>query len=289
MPIPQLPPTDTRFASDRAATIFADYFNSKSSGDADDFVTRYAPQVGTHSDAVLGYHAPDWAATSAQFHQVMPGWNGGISYATRILGDDRSAVVFVTDGPELFGSELRTISAVDLVEGKVARFVDYWDGRQLGAEAVAAWSVPADQFPIAFGEEQLPTPDHGSLDDVIERLVAALRSADWAAVEALLAPDAVLEDLTLQTALHGRSTIVAALERAASTLPYAGGVAVRRVLGSGRAGGFEWLSAGNPVPRGITAITTDDRGLINELTSIWDSTFLSPEVVSDWARLLRRS
>jgi len=288
MSTPHLPQPDTRFASERAAALFADYFASKSAGDADDFVSHYAPEIGTHSDAVLGYHAPDWAATSAQFHQVMPGWNGGVSYATRILGDDRSAVVFVTDGPELFGSELRTISAVDLSEGKVVRFVDYWDGRQLGRDAVAAWRVPAEQFPAAFGEDRLPPVGHDGLENVISALVAASASGDVPAVEAMFAPDATFEDLTLQVALHGRVAIAAALHQAISVLPYGSGVALRRVLGSGPAGGFEWTNTGNAVPRGISAVVLDEAGLIGELTSIWDATLLSPESADRWAGLLRR-
>ena len=75
--ITKLPQADTQFASGRAAAIFADYFQAKSSGNADQFVTRYAPQTGSHSDAVLGLHSPDWDSTSAMFHAVMPNWNGG--------------------------------------------------------------------------------------------------------------------------------------------------------------------------------------------------------------------
>jgi hypothetical protein len=286
--ITKLPQAETQFASERAAAIFADYFQAKSSGDADQFVARYALQAGSHSDAVLGLHSPDWDSTSAMFHAVMPNWNGGISYATRILGDDTSAVVFVTDSPELFGSELRTISAVDLTDGKIARFVDYWDGRQMAPEALAGWRVPADQFPSTFGEETAPSTSHDRIGAAVDRLVAALTSANASAVGALLSPDAVFEDLTLQIALHGSSTIVAGLERATAVLPYGKDVVVRRVLGAGSGGGFEWVNSTNPVARGISALTLDGQGRIAEITSTWDATIIPTETVAEWTRLLQR-
>src|SRR5258708_12089836 len=82
------------------------------------------------------------------WEQYMPQWPAGAkSYPTQILGDMTSAVVFVTDTPELFGGEIRAISIAHLADGKIVRLVDYWDGRGFGAELAGALRVPPDSDP----------------------------------------------------------------------------------------------------------------------------------------------
>jgi hypothetical protein len=82
----------------------------------------------------------------------MPQWPAGAkSYPTRILGDMTSAVVFVTDTPELFGGEIRAISIADLEDGRIVRLVDYWDGRGFGAELAGPLRGPADSYPHDLG------------------------------------------------------------------------------------------------------------------------------------------
>ena len=52
----------------------------------------------------------------------MPGWAPPArSYATRILAGDTSALVQMTDTPELFGGELRILAAIDVADGKIVR------------------------------------------------------------------------------------------------------------------------------------------------------------------------
>src|SRR3984957_2754694 len=43
--------------------------------------------------------------------------------------DTHSALVAFTDTPELFGAEIRILAAIDFKDGKVVRWIDYWDGR----------------------------------------------------------------------------------------------------------------------------------------------------------------
>ena len=65
----------------------------------------------------------------------------------------------------------------------------------------------------------------------------------------LFAPDAVLEDLTLHTAIVGRQSIAAYLARALPSLPYGQGAHVRHVVGGAAGGGYEWTNPGAPQPR----------------------------------------
>jgi hypothetical protein len=92
----------------------------------------------------------------------------------------------------------------------------------------------------------------------------------------LFAPDAVLEDLTLHTAIVGRQSIAAYLARALPSLPYGQGAQVRHVVGGAAGGGYEWTNPGASAPRGVNAIKLHCRGQIVQLTSIWDGSLVTP-------------
>jgi hypothetical protein len=62
----------------------------------------------------------------------MPNWSRPArSYTTGVLANATSALVRMTDTPELFGGELRIIAAVDFADGKIVRWVDYRDSSSL--------------------------------------------------------------------------------------------------------------------------------------------------------------
>jgi hypothetical protein len=92
----------------------------------------------------------------------------------------------------------------------------------------------------------------------------------------LFAPDAVLEDLTLHTAIVGRQSIAAYLARALPSLPYGQGAQVRHVVGGAAGGGYEWTNPGAPAPRGVNAIKLNSQGQIMQLTAIWDGSLVTP-------------
>lgn len=99
----------------------------------------------------------------------MPQWGAGISYATRIIGDETGGVIAVTDTPEMFGSEIRSLSVVDYAGGSVVRFVDYWDSRHFGREAASSMRTPAEAFPTHLGEDRVssstdPDPEDSGRD-----------------------------------------------------------------------------------------------------------------------------
>ena len=51
------------------------------------------------------------------------------TYPLKVIGDTRGGVVFFYNSSQLFGHELRVISAWDFRDRKIDRQVDYWDGR----------------------------------------------------------------------------------------------------------------------------------------------------------------
>lgn len=270
---------DTSHATSAVADILAAYHVAKSAHDVDKTMSYFSKDKLTYSDAVLGWQLPSHDALKALFSQYMPNWGGGVSYATRVIGDENSAIVFVTDSPELFGNEIRTISAVDFEDGKIIRFVDYWDGRAFGTDAAAALRVPLQEFPATFGEESTGAPADEGLQLLVSKLSSGLAGASPAEVVDTLHDDVAFEDLTFRTAIHGKAAVEQYLSRTIAELPYGRGSAVRHVVGSaaaGGGGGYEWTNTAHPVTRGITALEIDG-GLISRFTAVWDGTIFDDE------------
>jgi hypothetical protein len=63
-----------------------------------------------------------------------------------------------SNSPQLFGHELRVISAWDFRDQKIDRQVDYWDGLHFTIAATQQLRALTAQFPTEFGEvpEQAP-------------------------------------------------------------------------------------------------------------------------------------
>ena len=80
----------------------------------------------SYIDATLGWDFDSYDALKGAFEQYMPNWSPPArSYATGVLANETSALVHMTDTPELFGGELRILAAIDFAEGKIARWVAY--------------------------------------------------------------------------------------------------------------------------------------------------------------------
>ena len=145
---------DTRHASDHVSAFFASFFSAKSRHDIAETMSHFSPHLLTYTDATLGWPLDGYDAVKGVFSQYMPKWPAtGLSYPTRILGNMRSAVVAFTDTPELFGGELRVLGAVDFEDGKVVRWVDYWDSRAFDGDLYAKMRTPEDKFPTDFKEK----------------------------------------------------------------------------------------------------------------------------------------
>ena len=113
------------------------FFDTKTSCDVDGTMIYFAPDAPTYIDATLGWVFDSHGALRSVFEQYMPNWGPPArSYATRVLANETSALVHMVDTPELFGGELRVLAAIDLEDGKIVRWVDYWDASAYDPGAV---------------------------------------------------------------------------------------------------------------------------------------------------------
>jgi hypothetical protein len=272
---------DATHATPKAAAFFHSLFTAKSRHDVDSTMDYFSRTTLTYIDATLGWPFYSHEALKGVFAQYMPKWPpSGLSYPTRILGNEHSSLVAFTDTPELFGGEIRILAAVDIKDGKVVRWIDYWDGRHFGAEAAAKLRTPADKFPTDFKDSVAADNTPARIRDVASKLLAALSGGDHKRAAALFSTDAVYEDMTLRTQILGRLAIERYLGRALAKLPAGGGSSLLHVVGGDMGGGYEWQAAPayrTTVRRGITALALDKNGEISHLTSVWDGAMI-PDV-----------
>jgi ketosteroid isomerase-like protein len=206
----------------------------------------------------------------------MPKWPAaGLSYPTRISGNTHSALVAFTDTPELFGGEIRILAAIDFKDGKIVRWIDYWDGRSFGAEAAAKMRTPPDKFPTNFDYDVASDGASAKIKDAAQKLSAAFAAADANAADALFSNDPVYADRALRTVVLGKQAIGKYLARVLATVPYGKGAKLVHVVGSDQGGGYEWVNADGPVKRGIVAIDLNSAGQIERLNTTWDNGVMS--------------
>ncbi len=270
---------DVTHATPKAAKFFHSFFTAKSRYDVAATMNHFSKTRLTYIDATLGWPFYTYDALKDVFAQYMPRWPpSGLSYPTRILGGDRSALVAFTDMPELFGAEIRILAAVDIKDGKVIRWIDYWDGRNFGAELAAKMRTPADKFPTDFKESTVPDNAAPIIRAVAGKLQAALAGNDAKGAAALFSGDAVYDDVTLRTQVLGRLAIERYFGRALAKLPAGAGSSMLHVVGGDMGGGYEWQAAPAyraSVRRGISAIALDQDGKITRLTTVWDGAMIS--------------
>jgi hypothetical protein len=265
LPYPRI--ADTSAASPDLVNFLYAYFAAKTRANVDQTMSFFSPRLVTYTDATLGWDAPGWAILKAFFAQYMPNWpSTAKSYPTRILGDMRSAVVVFTDTKELFGGEIHGVGALDFEDGKVVRWVDYWDSRgwpntfNLQKQTLQNWHQSALQ------ERASP-----QVREVTARLTAALSAADARAAASLFSYDAVYEDVPSRVQIIGRTMIESYFGRALTQLPNGFGSGLRHIFGSHAGGGFEWIAASNSgIPGGVTVLTLDSSGAITRATTMYD-------------------
>ena len=273
---------DVAHAARDLVTAVTTTFRDKSAHDVNRTMAHFSQTQLTYTDGTLGLQFRDWAQLGALFAQLMPTWpESARSYPTRIIGQATSGIVLFTDTPELFGGEIRSISPIDLSDGRIIRQVDYWDSRHFGTAAAAGLRVPAAQYPSDFGEQQIGERSHPTIRRVSTALAGALSAGDVTAVTALLGPDAVFEDLALHTQLVGRQAIASFLARALPLLPYGRAAVVRHVVGGVLGGGYEWTSQRGPVSVGVVALELDRQARVTRVTATWDGAALDVPALTD--------
>ena len=180
----------------------------------------------------------------------------------------------MVDTPELFGGELRILAAIDFADGKIVRWVDYWDATTYPDNLYAQFRTPAETFPTDLKDGEVPTRADPELVDTCTALQQAFARSDSAAAHDLLHTDVVLVDMALRTQVIGRLETVAYLERVLDQVPYGRSSTLRHVVGGASGGGFEWTA-----DDGVVGITGIERagGLVTGITSVYDSRRLAPE------------
>ena len=267
---------DISHATPQAAAFFKSYFTAKSEHKPVPTTDHFSDAHLTYIDAALGWPFYTKKGMTDLFEQYMPKWPPtGLSYPTRISGDTHSALVAFTDTPELFGGEIRILAAIDFKDGKIVRWIDYWDGRSFGAGAAAKMRTPPDKFPTNFDYDVASDGASAKIKDVSQKLAAAFAAGDAAAADALFTNDAVYLDRALRVRILGKQAIGKYLGRALATAPYGKGAKLTHVVGSDQGGGYEWTNADGSVKRGIVAIDLNSAGQIERLDMTWDNGVMS--------------
>jgi limonene-1,2-epoxide hydrolase len=268
--------TDTSHATPQVAAFFKTYFTAKSEHKPVPTTDHFSEAHLTYIDATLGWPWTSKKAAAEAFEMYMPKWPPtGLSYPTRISGDTHSALVAFTDTPELFGGEIRILGAIDFKDGKIVRWIDYWDGRSFGAEMAAKMRTPPDKFPTNFDYDVASDGASAKIKEVSQKLAAAFAAGDAAAADALFTNDAVYLDRALRVRVLGKQAIGKYLGRVLATAPYGKGAKLMHVVGSDQGGGYEWTNDGGSVKRGIVAIDLNSAGQIERLDTTWDNGMMS--------------
>ena len=187
------------------AATFEAFFEVKTASDVEGTMSYFAPMLTSYIDATLGWDLDGYDALKAIFTQYMPSWAPPArSYTTGVLSNESSAVVHMVDSPELFGGELRILAAVDFADGKIVRWVDYWDASSFDAVLYSHLRTPAASFPRDLKDGLVPTHAAPELVTAATALHRAFTAADATAAADLMHPDVVIEDMSLRTQVLGR-------------------------------------------------------------------------------------
>jgi hypothetical protein len=269
---------DDSHASYSLVEFLHKYFTAKTLKDLNTFAGYFIPgSQDVYFDATVGLAVPQSILASelaALFNHSTP---DAKSYPLRIIGDTNSAVIISVSTPGLFGAESRPISAVDFKDGKMARWIDYWDGR---LSPLIGSRTPDSSFPKTFGESSITTKPNAIIDNVATKLFKALSTGNSTAASSLFTSDAVFEDRALRTRIEGQISIEQYLSRSIHTTPYGVGSKLRHIVGSVQGGAYEWIGS-SPAgsPNGITALELNYEGQITGLFTVWDSSRASNKTV----------
>ncbi len=92
----------------------------------------------------------------------------------------------MVDTPELFGGELRILAAVDFRDGKIIRWVDYWDAASYDDELYVKFRTPGVHFPRDLKDAEVPTQAAPELVTAATALQQAFAAGDAPAAADLL-------------------------------------------------------------------------------------------------------
>ena len=266
---------------------FNRFFATKSRHDVHATMEFISRDLSVYADATLGWELNGYDALKEVWAQYMPTWGEGRSYPTRILGEVNggtgSVMVEFTDTPELFGGDLRVLGAVDVVDGKITRWADYWDSAAYdGKRFEKIKRTPVDP-PLALRSK--PAATSARIRDVASKFVEMLSGGNTAGAATLFSYDGVFEDRSLNTSIVGFPAIKRYLARVNHTSPFGRGVKLGHVVGGEAGGGFEWASSSSSVRTGAAALSINTEGQITRASIVYDSRNLSAASRSELAAL----
>ncbi len=269
------------------AELMYSFFMAKSRHEVKNTISFFSKDMATYTDATLGWPIDGYDALHKMLSQYMPQWpETGLSYPTRIIGGNGSVIVGFTDTPELFGGEIRALGAIDFKDGKIVRWVDYWDSRNFNTELFLKLKTPKENFPTDFKESVVGENASKKMIDLCTQLQNAFSNSNPQAVSDLFSFDAIYEDMSLRTQLFGKFEIIKYLTKALPKMPFGKGSKLRHIVGNDLGGGFEWTgSANTQVNAGITAIEVDDKGSITRLTIVYDSRLIDDKQLLNLASI----
>ena len=258
------------------AEILTSYFVAKSSHDLDGVMKHYSRAITTFTDAVMGWPMNGYEAVEKAYTKVMGKFGEGRSYPTSIQGyienGNGSAVLEITNTPEIVGSELHMISSVDFRDDKIVRWVDYWDSTSFDDKIYKEKRAPNEQFPDDYLESQVGTCVSPRMAATGAQFCTLLSSHNASGAAELFDHDGVFEDRSLRVKIVGRLEIARYLERVLGKAPYGKGSSLRHMVGHDLGGAVEWIgSADTPVRDGIIALISEPNGLIRSATAVYDS------------------
>lgn len=260
------------------------YFAAKSNHDLESLIARFDPAIG-YEDAVLGRRTEGADRMRATYAAVFAApADDATSTLLWTAGGTDGGVVRFHNGPGLFGAPMDLVGVIELVDGRVARQRDYWDGRSLPESTLLAMrtSYPAHFRPAEMAATARATPPTQLVDTLAayRRLVESGRDTGE-----LLASQVTMEELGLGLALSGRRPVVDFLARWAGRLPYGTGAADTNVVGGTSGGAGEWSTGpewADCVGVGVTAVGLDPDGRIERLATAWDTSHVDSDVRRTW-------
>ncbi|MEA3207502.1 MAG: hypothetical protein QOE70_559 [Chthoniobacter sp.] len=278
---------DARHANKEAFDLFTRFFATKSRHDCDATMEFISRDLSVYVDATLGWELNGYDALKEVWAKYMPTWGEGKSYPTRILGDVNggtgSVMLEFTDTPELFGADMRVLGAVDVVDGKITRWADYWDSAAYDGKRFEKMKRPPADVSLALRSE--PPVAGARIRDVVSKFVEMVSAGNTAGAATLLSYDAVFEDRSLNTRIAGCPAINRYLSRVNHKSPFGRGVKLGHVVGGDAGGGFEWASSSSSVKTGAASLAINAEGQITHASILYDSRNLAATSRNELAAL----
>ena len=278
---------DARHANREAVDLFNRFFATKSRHDCNATMEFISRDLSVYADATLGWEFNGYDDLKEVWARYMPTWGEGRSYPTRILGEVNagagSVMLEFTDTPELFGSDLRVLGAVDVIHGKITRWADYWDSAAYDSKRFESMKRPPVDPPLALRSK--PAVTSARIRDVTSKFVETLSGGDTEGAATLFSYDGIFEDRSLNTKIVGFPAINRYLARVNYKSPFGRGVKLGHVVGSDAGGGFEWVSSSSPVKTGAAALSINAEGQITRANIVYDSRDLSATSRNELAAL----